>query len=173
MLKDNHKLNPPSRKSLMNWINNDAMLYIGTYVFTDMFAGRSCVPSTHELEGFFKGRFLIKKSIPLSSVGLLTHRGKWWKARGKNPPGSSQTKTSSSAPNCFVCMLIREKSLQYVPNPRRTLGPIWSRLLQCGKILRLSGFFFFFLFKLIVKAIISVSHVSGHFRQIRRIIMDL
>lgn len=112
-----------------------------------MFAACSGAPSTHELEEFFKGQFLIKKSIPLSSIGLLTQRGKRREGRreGRIRPEAVEQKTSSSAPNCFVCMLIREKSLQYIPSLRHTLGPIWSRLLQCGKILRLSVVLFFFL----------------------------
>lgn len=63
-LKDNHKLNPPSRKGLMNGINNDATLYIEAYGFTACFP-RVYVPCACERREGGKRPFLIKKLIPL------------------------------------------------------------------------------------------------------------
>lgn len=63
-LKDNHKLNPPSRKRLMNGINNDATLYIEAYGFTACFL-HVCVPHACEPREGGKRPFLIKKSIPV------------------------------------------------------------------------------------------------------------
>lgn len=63
-LKDNHKLNPPSRKGLMNGINNDATLCIEAYGFTACFL-RVYVPCACERREGGKRPFLIKKSIPL------------------------------------------------------------------------------------------------------------
>lgn len=55
-LKDNHKLNPPSRKRLMNGINNDATLYIEAYGFTACFP-RVYVPCACERREGEKGHF--------------------------------------------------------------------------------------------------------------------
>lgn len=115
-LKDNHKLNPPSRKRLMNGINNDATIYIEAYGFTACFL-RVYVPCACEQREGGKRPFLIKKLIPLFTTLLPSTRALAVSIKscmGGESPRSSQTKTSCSALNGIVCILIAVKSAQNV-----------------------------------------------------------
>lgn len=143
-LKDNHKLNPPSRKRLMKGINNDATLYIEAYGFTACFP-RVYVPCACERREGGKRPFLIKKSIPLfckptllPSTQALAVSVKSW--MGGKSPRSSQTKTSCSALNGIVCILISVKSPQYILIHRQYRARLKANYsgCECRRIPRLS-----------------------------------